>query len=44
MVGLNKIMLHIATGLGHVRIIGHDEKSMLIIHQLLHSRIMARML
>ena len=34
MVGLNKIMLHIATGLGHVRVIGHDEKSMLIIHQL----------
>ena len=34
MVRFNKFMFHIAAGLGHVRVIGHDEKGMLIIHQL----------
>ncbi|EJW99276.1 hypothetical protein EVA_12616 [gut metagenome] len=33
MIGFYKIMLHIAASLGHVRIIGHHEKSMFLIHQ-----------
>ena len=35
MIGLHKVMLYIATGLGHMWVVGHQKESVLVIHQFL---------